>query len=167
MTTGEGVVSAGSFEARHARVALPGVTLHVAEAGLATGLPLVLLHGWPEFWATWEPVMGRLADRWRLIAPDLRGFGESDNPHPTPSDQVGADAHADDIAALLAALGIERAGFVAHDVGAYVAQRLAIRHPDRVAGLFFFNCPTHGIGQRWRDTGSINEIWYQTFNQQP
>ena len=152
---------------RHSRVSLPGVTLHVAEAGASTGLPLVLLHGWPEFWATWEPVMARLGDRYRLIAPDLRGFGESDNPHPGPSDQVGADAHADDVAALMTALGVERAGLVAHDVGAYVAQRLAVRYPERVAGLCFFNCPTHGIGARWRDPALINEIWYQTFNQQP
>ena len=45
--------------------------------------------------------MERLADRFRLIAPDLRGFGESDNPHPEPSDQVGADVHADDMLALM------------------------------------------------------------------
>ena len=64
-------------------------------------------------------------------------------------------------------LGIERAGFVGHDVGAFAMQRLALNHPDKVAGLFFFNCATHGVGPRWREPKHINEIWYQTFHQMP
>src|SRR5207248_8612381 len=55
-----------------------GAAFHVARTG--TGKPLVLLHGWPEFWLTWEPVLARLADRFTLFAPDLRGFGDSDKP---------------------------------------------------------------------------------------
>lgn len=152
-------------EVRHAFVETRGFPTHVAEAG--RGAPLLLLHGWPEFWATWEPMFERLSDRFRLIAPDFRGFGESGNPTPGPSDQAGPDVLADDIVALLDRLGIARAGFVGHDVGAYVMQRLAIRHPDRVTGLFFFNCGTHGVGARWRDPEQINEIWYQTFHQMP
>jgi len=65
------------------------------------GAPLLLLHGWPELWLTWEPVMARLADRYRLIAPDLRGFGESDK----PDGPFGAQDHAADVLALLDALG--------------------------------------------------------------
>lgn len=109
----------------------------------------------------------RLADRYRLIAPDFRGFGESTNPVDGPSDQAGPDVLADDIAAVLDSIGVEKAGFVGHDVGAYVMQRLALRHPGRVVGLFFFNCGTHGVGTRWREPSQINEIWYQTFNQMP
>lgn len=150
---------------RHSFVETRGFPTHVAEAG--SGAPLLLLHGWPEFWATWEPMFERLGDRFRLVAPDFRGFGESGNPTPGPSDQAGPDVLADDIVALLDRLGIARAGFVGHDVGAYVMQRLAIRHPDRVAGLFFFNCGTHGVGARWRAPEQINEIWYQTFHQMP
>ena len=150
---------------QHQHITARGIRFHVAEAG--SGPPLILLHGWPEFWATWEPVMERLADRFRLIAPDLRGFGESDNPHPEPSDKVGADVHADDMLALMDELGLERAGFVGHDIGAYVMQSLARRHPERASRLLFFNCPTHGVGARWRDPGHINQIWYQTFHQMP
>jgi pimeloyl-ACP methyl ester carboxylesterase len=123
-------------EVRHAFVETRGFPTHVAEAG--RGAPLLLLHGWPEFWATWEPMFERLPDRFRLIAPDFRGFGESGNPTTGASDQAGPDVLADDIVALL-----------------------------RVAGLFFFNCGTHGVGGRWRDPGQINEIWYQTFHQMP
>jgi len=149
----------------HRHIEVNGLRLHVAEAG--AGTPLILLHGWPEFWATWEPVMTRLEDRFRLIAPDFRGFGDSDNPHPEPSDQVGADVHADDILALMDALSLERAGFVGHDIGAYVMQSLARRCPKRASRLLFFNCPTHGVGARWRDPGHINQIWYQIFHQMP
>ena len=150
---------------KHHRIAIGELELHVAEAG--KGEPLFLLHGWPEFWAVWEPVIGRLQDRFRLIAPDFRGFGESDNPHPEPCDQVDAPVHADDLAKLMDALGIERAGFVGHDVGAYVMQSMAWQHPGRINRLFFFNCPTWGVGQRWREASHVNEIWYQTFHQQP
>jgi pimeloyl-ACP methyl ester carboxylesterase len=150
---------------KHTFVETRGFVAHAAQAG--QGRPLVLLHGWPEFWATWEPMFARLGDDYHLIAPDFRGFGESGNPAPGRSDEAGPDVLADDIAALMDSLGIARAGFVGHDVGAYVMQRLAIRHPDKVAGLFFFNCGTHGIGTRWREPTQINEIWYQTFHQMP
>ncbi len=152
-------------EIRHAFIETNGFQTHVAEAG--DGPPLLLLHGWPEFWATWEPVIGRLAGEYRLIAPDFRGFGESGNPEAGRSDRAGADTLADDVIALLDALGLERVGIVGHDVGAFVMQRLAIRYPERVAGLVFFNCATHGVGARWREPGHINEIWYQTFHQMP
>ena len=150
---------------QHSFIETRGFATHVAQCG--SGPPLVLLHGWPEIWATWEPMFERLADRYRLIAPDFRGFGESSNPTPERSDQAGPDVLAGDIADVMDALGIARAGFVGHDVGAFVMQRLAIDHPSRVAGLFFFNCATHGIGARFRDTRQINEIWYQAFHQMP
>ena len=57
----------------HLTIAANGARFHVAKIGV--GEPLLMLHGWPEFWLTWEPVMERLKDRFTLIAPDLRGFG--------------------------------------------------------------------------------------------
>ena len=152
-------------EIKHYAVEARGFSTHIAEAG--KGPPLLLLHGWPEFWATWEPMFERLADRYRLIAPDFRGFGESGNPTQGRSDQAGPDVLADDLAAVMQAIGVPQAGFVGHDVGAFAMQRLAINHPDRVTGLFFFNCATHGVGARWRELQQINEIWYQTFHQMP
>lgn len=150
---------------KHQHIAVGDLYLHVAECG--DGAPLFLLHGWPEFWAVWEPVMARLEQRFRLIAPDFRGFGESDNPHPMPSDQASADVLADDILALMDQLSLPKVGFIGHDVSSFVMQRLALRYPERVTKLFFFNCPTHGVGARWRDPSHINEIWYQTFHQMP
>jgi pimeloyl-ACP methyl ester carboxylesterase len=69
--------------------------------------------------------------------------------------------------ALIEALGLERLGIVSHDVGAYVAQTLARKAPDRLRGLFFFDCPYPGIGARWAAPDHLKEIWYQSFHQQP
>lgn len=121
----------------------------------------MLLHGWPEFWLTWKPVMARLADRYTLIAPDLRGFGDSDK----PQGPYGPDQHTDDMLALLDALGIDRAGVVGHDVGGAVMQPLARKAPDRIAGLFFFDFVYPGIGPRMAAPDRLNHIWYQSFHQ--
>ncbi len=134
-------------------------SFHVVQTG--EGAPLLLLHGWPEFWMTWEPVMERLSGRYRLIAPDLRGFGDSDK----PNGPFGPADHAADLLALLDALGIERAGVIGHDVGGAAMQPLARNAPDRVAGLFFFGCVYPGIGPRMGAPDRLNEIWYQSFNQ--
>lgn len=72
---------------QHLTIQANGATFHVARTG--HGRPLLLLHGWPEFWLTWEPVMTRLAGHYDLIAPDLRGFGDSDK----PDGLHGADKH--------------------------------------------------------------------------
>lgn len=152
-------------EIRHETVTANGVQLHVARAG--AGRPLVLLHGWPEFWLTWEPVMARLADRFSLIAPDLRGFGASEKPDPGPSDRAGPAVHAADLLGLLDALGLERVGVVAHDVGASVGQALGRANPERLTGLFFFDCPYPGIGPRLARPEMLAEIWYQSFHLKP
>ncbi len=149
---------------RHRQLSVRDTVLHVAEVG--DGTPLLLLHGWPEFWASWLPVMNRLHGDFRLIAPDLRGFGESAKT-PSPRSDVGANVHADDIAELIGVLGLETVGVVGHDVGAYVAQALARRHPRLVERLLFFNCPTPRVGELWVREGHVNEIWYQSFQQLP
>ena len=143
----------------HLTVQANGAAFHVARTG--QGRPLLLLHGWPEFWLTWEPVMLRLAGRFQLVAPDLRGFGDSDK----PAGPFGADDHAADMAALLGALGIARAGVVGHDVGGAAMQPLARRIPDRLAGLFFFDFVYPGIGARMGTPDRLSEIWYQSFHQ--
>jgi pimeloyl-ACP methyl ester carboxylesterase len=143
----------------HLRIHLNGAAFHVARAG--QGRPLLLLHGWPEYWLTWESVMVRLEDRFQLIAPDLRGFGDSDKP-PGP---FGPEGHAADMLALIDALGLQRVGVVGHDVGAAAMQALARHAPGRVTGLFFFDFVYPGIGARMGAPERLNEIWYQSFNQ--
>jgi pimeloyl-ACP methyl ester carboxylesterase len=143
----------------HLTISANGTPFHVARLG--AGPALLLLHGWPEFWLTWEPVMARLADRYTLIAPDLRGFGDSGK----PSGPFGPEDHAADMLALLDALGIEKAGVVGHDVGGAVMQPLARKAQNRLSGLFFFDFVYPGIGPRMAEPDRLKEIWYQSFNQ--
>lgn len=142
-----------------------GIAMHYVRHG--QGMPLVLLHGWPEFWFTWHKAIPTLARSFQVIAPDLRGFGQSDKPPGAALDAYTLDHHVADLAGLADALGLERFGIVSHDVGAMVAQGYARQHPERLAGLFFFNVPYAGVGGRWSEPEHLNEVWYQGFNQQP
>lgn len=142
-----------------------GIEIACRRAG--AGFPLLLLHGWPEWSFAWEPVMARLAHRFDLVAPDLRGFGDSQKTSPGPAEDATPEILAGDVLALADALGIERFGLVSHDVGSFVAQTIARRAPERIAGLFFFNCAYPGIGKRWVEPRHLPEVWYQFFHQQP
>jgi pimeloyl-ACP methyl ester carboxylesterase len=116
------------------------VRLHVAEAG--SGPPLVLLHGWPQHWWAWRRLIPRLAERYRVLAPDLRGWGWSDAP---PGDYAKA-TFAADVLALLDAEGLDRVRLVGHDWGGYAAFLLALEHPDRIERLVALDIATPWAG---------------------
>jgi pimeloyl-ACP methyl ester carboxylesterase len=143
------------------------IRMRYLEAGASGAPPLLLLHGWPEWSHVWRPVINRLQADFRLLAPDLRGFGESEKTSFSPALDATPDQLADDILAFMDALDLERAGFVAHDVGSFVAQALALKAPSRVRALFLFNCGYPGIGARWVEPDHLREVWYQFFHQQP
>jgi pimeloyl-ACP methyl ester carboxylesterase len=146
-------------------VEVNGLRLHYVRSG--SGQTLVLLHGWPEWSHVWRPVMPRHANEFDLVAPDFRGFGDSQKTSSTPARDATPDALAADTLALANALGLERIGLVAHDVGDFVAQVIARRVPERITGLFFFNCAYPDIGARWVEPGHLLETWYQFFHQMP
>jgi pimeloyl-ACP methyl ester carboxylesterase len=113
----------------HRDVHVNGVRLHVAEAG--SGPALVLLHGWPQHWWAWRRLIPRLAERHRVLAPDLRGWGWSDAP---PGDYAKA-TFAADVLALLDAEGLDRAAVIGHDWGGFAGFLLALERPARVERL--------------------------------
>src|SRR5665213_1594209 len=103
------------------RVKLGELTFNVAEIG--SGDPVILLHGWPDSWHLWRDQMESLAKSGhRVIAPDLRGFGESDSPDAL--DEYSLGKLIGDVTALLDEFQIERAALVGHDWGAAVALSL-------------------------------------------
>jgi pimeloyl-ACP methyl ester carboxylesterase len=147
-------------------VRVNGITLHYIRAG--GGPTLLLLHGWPEFCETWTPVMRHLTARgFDVIAPDFRGFGDSDKPDSGPSDMAGEAIHTSDMAYLLDKLEIKTCGIIGHDIGAVVGQSLARAIPDRLSGLFFFDCPHPGVAARWADPAQIGQLWHLSFHQMP
>jgi pimeloyl-ACP methyl ester carboxylesterase len=131
---------------------------------LGRGDPVVLLHGWPGFWYDWRRVLVPLSGSVDIIAPDFRGFGDSDKPDMAPAQGYAPEILAEDLLALLDGLDISRVVVAAHDIGATVAQTLALRHPERVRALALFNPPYPGIGERRFDPSAQREFWYQHFH---
>lgn len=100
----------------HRWVEARGLKFHVAEAGSGDDVVLCL-HGWPQHWYEWRHLLPALSDRRRVLALDLRGFGWSD----APRGGYEKENLADDVLAVLDALGIQRVKLVGHDWGAGVA----------------------------------------------
>jgi pimeloyl-ACP methyl ester carboxylesterase len=120
------------FEIIEHRVNVGGLTFNVAEAG--SGEPVILLHGWPDSWHLWREQINALAQRGhRVIAPDLRGFGESDQPEKVEDYSLGNLIG--DVAAIMDEFEIGRAAVVGHDWGAAVAWLVATFLPERVERL--------------------------------
>lgn len=149
----------------HEYVQVNETDLHYVREG--SGFPLLLVHGWPEYWRVWRKNLSVLSNSFDVIVPDLCGFGESKNLDESTTDGYGIEDHIADLTALTEALDVDEFGFVSHDLGAYIGQRIARDRPGLVRGLFFFDCPYPGIGKRWRDPEHIDEIWYQSFHQLP
>ncbi len=112
------------------RILLPQFTIHYDESG--SGIPLLLIHGYPLSRAIWQPQLDGLADAARIIAPDLRGFGETNAANPPASvDQIAEDCHA-----LLDALGIPRPVVVGGvSMGGYITLAFYRKYAAEVAGL--------------------------------
>jgi non-heme chloroperoxidase len=115
-----------------ATVQLPGGgRVEYARSGALDGAHVVFVHGWPDSWKSFQPVMDSLPDEFSATSVSLPGFGGSD--------VIASPARPSDLArsviALCDALGIERAVFVGHSLGTLVCQRLAERRPDLVRGL--------------------------------
>jgi haloacetate dehalogenase len=150
---------------RH-RIAANGVTLSVQMAG--HGAPLILLHGYPQNGMTWARVAPEFARHFRVIIPDLRGYGDSDAPTDDTAHSVySKQTMARDITALMDSLGIDRAAILGHDRGARVAYRLALDMPERVAKLGILEIlPTAEYWANWNaDLGMAAYHW--TFLAQP
>jgi pimeloyl-ACP methyl ester carboxylesterase len=121
-----------------ARVDVGELQLNVACQG--SGKPILMLHGYPEFYQAWNKLAPPLvAAGYRVIAPDQRGYNLSDKPEPVAA--YGMDHLEADMLGLLDAIGESRVLIVAHDWGGTVAYVFAHRHPERVRGLVTMNSP--------------------------
>jgi pimeloyl-ACP methyl ester carboxylesterase len=128
--------------------------VHYAEAG--GGPPLLLLHGWPQHFWCWRRVVPLLAGDFRLICPDLRGFGWTD----APGRGYDNETFAADAVALLDALGIERAGVIGHDWGGFTSLLIALHHPERVEHLLALSTPIPWLRPSPRLAAAAWRTWY-------
>ncbi len=114
------------------------VTIHGRKAG--SGSPLLLLHGYPQTHVMWHKTAPELAERFTVIAPDLRGYGQSTCPETRPDhSQMSKREMAADMVALMASFGFDRFDILSHDRGARVAHRLGMDHPDAVGKMIILD----------------------------
>ena len=141
----------------HHTASVNGIQLHYVIGG--RGDPVVLLHGWPETWYGWHKVMPALAKNYTVIAPDLRGLGDSSKP-PTGYD---GNTAAEDIHQLVAKLGFKTIFLVGHDIGTQVAYSYAAAHPAEVKKLAVMELPIPGFTPPRLE----GKIWWFVFHQTP
>lgn len=119
----------------HRYVAVNGTRLHYAGAG--RGDPLILLHGWPQHWWAWRELLPSLASRYRVICPDIRGFGWSDG-----GPDLGFEQLAADLVGLLDLLGMGQARFAGHGWGAEIGYHACLNWPNRFSHYVSIGGPT-------------------------
>lgn len=158
MRKGEAIGEVANFDSKftHHLATVNGVRLHYVMGG--QGSPVVLLHGYPETWYAWRKVMPALAENYTVIAPDLRGLGDSDKPG------TGYDKRtvADDIYQLVRQLGKERIFLVGHDWGGVVGYAYAAVHQEDVRRFVFVESLLPGIGYEQAIAQESN--WHHSFN---
>lgn len=144
------------------RVDVGDAVLRVRYGG--AGPPVLLLHGHPRTHVTWHRVAPLLARSHTVVCPDLRGYGQSSRPATTADHApYSKRAMAGDCAELMRRLGHERFGVVGHDRGAYVAQRLAVDHGDRVTALVVMDAIPIGEALARCDAEFASAWWHWFF----
>jgi pimeloyl-ACP methyl ester carboxylesterase len=138
----------------HHTTSVNGIQMHYVIGG--HGDPVVLLHGWPETWYAWHKVMPALAKNYTVVAPDLRGLGDSSKP-PTGYD---GKTVAEDIHQLVGKLGFKTIFLVGHDWGTQVAYSYAAAHPTEVKRLAVMELTIPGFAPPGRPP-----LWWGIFHQ--
>lgn len=133
-----------------------GVKLHYLIAG--KGDPIVLLHGYAETSHMWLPLIAKLAANHTVIAPDLRGFGDSD----APADGYTKAAMARDIHALVTSLKYPKVKIVGHDIGLMVAYAYAAQYPNEVERIALMDAFLPGVGD-WTHVWLLRDLWHFHF----
>jgi pimeloyl-ACP methyl ester carboxylesterase len=136
------------------------------EAGSSEAPTVLCLHGFPELAVSWRDQLAGLSDRYRVVAPDMRGYGGTDAP-PRVLDYT-IDRLARDVVELIEALGVRRVHLVGHDWGGAIAWEVAQRHAEQLLTLSVINCPPYQI--LMRELGRFEQLrrsWYFFFFQLP
>jgi pimeloyl-ACP methyl ester carboxylesterase len=143
----------------HHSTTVNGFRMHYVIAG--SGYPLVFLHGWPQSWYEWRKIIPPLAERFTVIAPDLRGLGDSERP------LTGYDKRtlASDVHALMQSLGFNKIGLTGHDWGGAVAFYFAYDHPEMVERLMILDM-IPGLGRTGdkMDLQVARRFWHVFFH---
>ena len=150
---------------KHGSAYVNGVRLHYVTQG--AGPLLILLHGFPEFWYSWRYQIPALAKHFTVVAPDMRGYNESDKPSGVASYHI--DRLTGDVEGLIHAFHEERAVIIGHDWGGGVAWSFAANYPHMTEQLVVLNCPHPGTFQKalQENRQQLRRSWYIFYFQIP
>src|SRR5262245_40639784 len=139
-----------------------GVRIHYLKAGIGKK-PLILIHGFGDTSRMWIPLFDEFSKDYTLIAPDMRGLGDSSRP------VIGYDKKtvANDIRQLVKGLGYETINLVGHDIGLMVAYAYAAQYPNEVEKLALLEAPIPGIGDIWEKVYTTPALWHFHFVNSP
>jgi pimeloyl-ACP methyl ester carboxylesterase len=138
------------------------VTIHYLKAGTGQKT-LVLIHGFGETSDMWIPLFDEFGKDYTIIAPDMRGLGESSRPVAGYDKKtIAADVHE-----LVKSLGVEKIDLVGHDIGLMVAYSYAAQHPNEVEKLALLEAPIPGIGDIWENIYTTPALWHFHFVDSP
>ena len=154
----------------HRTIMSSGIRIHLVEHGPSDGVPVIMIHGFPESWFSWRHQLTALGDAGhRAIAMDVRGYGRS--AAPAEIEAYSMTALVGDVIAVIDDLGVDQAVVVGHDWGAPIAWNTALLRPERVSGVAGLSVPYAGRGDVRPLTAframAGDEIFYIDYFQEP
>ena len=145
-----------NFE-EHGFIKINNINLHYVSQG--TGELMLMLHGFPEFWYSWRHQITKFSDRYRVVAPDLRGYNESDKPQDLAAYDMSELIA--DVKGIVEGLGYDSCILVAHDWGAAIAWNFAYTYPQMVQKLIVLNIPHPALfAKGLRTPQQLLKSWY-------
>ncbi|WP_051792946.1 alpha/beta fold hydrolase [Amycolatopsis jejuensis] len=147
---------------KHEYAEVNGIRMHYVHGGSGNGRPLVLVHGLFETWRMWRKVLPRLLESYYVVAPDVRGYGETGKPGVEHMDKR---TQAQDLRELADRLGLDEFVLIGHDRGARVCRRFALDHAERLRGLVLMDIlPTEYIYTGLTARTAASHHWDQLFH---
>ncbi|MEB3220295.1 MAG: alpha/beta hydrolase [Nostocales cyanobacterium 94392] len=152
----------GSWQ--HECIVTNGVNLHYVTQG--SGALMLMLHGFPEFWYSWRHQIPEFASNFKVVAPDLRGYNDSEKPASQSAYVMNELVR--DVEGMIRGLGYEKCVLVAHDWGGAIAWNFAYDYPEMVERLIIMNCPHLAkFSDGLRTPQQLLRSWYMFFFQLP
>ncbi|MBE9217186.1 alpha/beta hydrolase [Plectonema cf. radiosum LEGE 06105] len=149
---------------QHECIVTNGVNLHYVTQG--SGPLMLMLHGFPEFWYSWRHQIPEFASNFKVVAPDLRGYNDSEKPASQSAYVMNELVR--DVEGIIRGLGYEKCVLVAHDWGGAIAWNFAYDNPEMVERLIIMNCPHLAkFSEGLRTPQQLLRSWYMFFFQLP
>jgi epoxide hydrolase 4 len=148
---------------KHEYVNANGIRIHCVTMGDGDGPLIVFLHGFPEFWYSWRHQIPFFAQKFKVVAPDMRGYGDTDKPKEIKEYKIGKLSR--DIIELIHSFGNESAIIVGHDWGGIIGWSIAMIAPNVVEKLIVMNAPHPSVFKKntFRNLAQMQKSWYIFF----